>query len=114
MTTGISMLWPGFSRQRTAKAALTGSASPLRRLLLLSGIEPSRLKLPQSSDPSLVGFQRLQRWMHTPGCSLVAMHHWPSPSRTGLETSPPRTTPLQLPFSIHALRCPSLLPMAGA
>jgi hypothetical protein len=118
ITTGISMLSPGSSRQRTARAALAGSWSALARSLLLSGMEPSVAKGCQSSAPSPAGFQRLQRWIVSPGWRVsrlasVAMHHWPCPSASGVLRSPSSSTPLRLAASTQRLRWPRLRPIAG-
>jgi hypothetical protein len=76
-------------------------------------MEPSRLKLLQMSLPSPAGFQRLQRWMRTPGWGAVAMHHCPCPSAIGSERSPLSSTPLSPSSSTQRLCCPWVRPMAG-
>jgi len=119
ITRGISRLSPGASWQRTARAALAGSASPLLRLSLLLGIEPSRAKGAQISLPSPLGFQRLQR--STSGMqpadparfSPVAMHHWPWPSPMGAERWPSKRMPLRPAWSSHRLLWPAVAPTAG-
>ena len=121
ITTGISSVAPGSSRQRTARAALAGSLSPLWRSLLLSGMEPSALNACHSSLPSPAGFQRLQRWICRPltpaacreASSAAAMHHWPWPSLIGVLRSPSSSTPLRPACSTQRLVWPRVLPMAG-